>query len=647
MAKISTKTFNPMAGVNLPGWALEEYGTTAGDLSDIVDSLTKTYERQRGQDIDYAFDMNRLRQDQEQYDDTLEYTKQQNAQEVDLKRREQRRLSAQSKRTHELNQDKLDSDNYWKEAESSRSSLDALFEDFKPDDFDKKIAILESKSSTGNRDINQDIENRLTGATNDKKTYNNRLEAIRVMLPETAGISFDQLPTKTRAKIESYAKESMRGDKWSKNISRMMVDDIFPELSEMNPKEKAIYDLGSKDIALYAQHGYTNAITANDRLEVANTLDEMREKLLKRVFGESREPVKGTWDIDLLSKYAKSSGVDINEAKEQYNSGKLTDEMIIKSLTEGEEEEEPGFFEKLSEITLEEVVGGTVTGLQTAKDVGGETAYGIAKYSVEFFPRVGDALNIALKDPQVKEWIAEGMSPKDARNRRTAELIPRGGVYYRENWFQSDLTAPPQWLIKSQVGDLFGFRDYSSEEMKKLPEKILSPDYATWKANEIQEDYNEALADRASINEKYPGGVVGPDIKKASKEFKKVKSDFKSIVKDLNVLKNTIRKTEKYKKQIDYKVSIKEIERMLKQIKNMKPVYDPEARIKELKGRKSFLEQTIYKYGMEQQGADIERLKKRKGVLKKDISRLKLEEQRDLESQFDELLKNVLLPRLY
>jgi len=72
MAKVDTKTF---AGGSIPAWALGAYQSTSRDYADIVKSITDAYDKQQARQLQQS----RLDQQQEQYEETLEYNRQQDS----------------------------------------------------------------------------------------------------------------------------------------------------------------------------------------------------------------------------------------------------------------------------------------------------------------------------------------------------------------------------------------------------------------------------------------------------------------------------------------------------------------------------------------------------------------------------------------
>ena len=75
MAKISTKTFNPMAGVSLPGWALESYRSTSSDLANVVDSLTDAYNKQQDREAALGLEAFEMNQKQNNFEAQMAYEK--------------------------------------------------------------------------------------------------------------------------------------------------------------------------------------------------------------------------------------------------------------------------------------------------------------------------------------------------------------------------------------------------------------------------------------------------------------------------------------------------------------------------------------------------------------------------------------------
>jgi len=271
---------------------------------------------------------------------------------------------------------------------------------------------------------------------------------------------------------------------------------------------------------------------------------------------------------------------------------------------------------------MEDVIPKVVSSAITAKDVAVETGAPFIEKALDFFPRVADELNVAIKHPKVDQYVNEGMSRPEAIHKVKNEIQSQGGTFYTKSWEGNTLAearfqyidAPQKYLHKRQLRGTTPIK-----ELEAFPNKILNPEWVTWAAGDIQSDYDKAIADRVSIDKKYPEGTREEhlpfldkrpeDIKMASKEFKKNINNFESVEKELRMLKADIQKSQPYKSKLDYKVAIEEVNAMLEYINNLKP----ELRIKKLKEKRERLMKDIKKLKGEKVSAEFEDWQKKMG----------------------------------
>ena len=65
--KVNINTFNPNAGVSIPGWATEAYKGTVDTLENIVGDVTDTINQGRRDDMNFALEQSRIAQRKEEF----------------------------------------------------------------------------------------------------------------------------------------------------------------------------------------------------------------------------------------------------------------------------------------------------------------------------------------------------------------------------------------------------------------------------------------------------------------------------------------------------------------------------------------------------------------------------------------------------
>ena len=66
--KVNINTFNPNAGVSIPGWAVESYKDTVDTVQDIVGDITKEVDRSRKDNMQFALESSRIAQRQKEFE---------------------------------------------------------------------------------------------------------------------------------------------------------------------------------------------------------------------------------------------------------------------------------------------------------------------------------------------------------------------------------------------------------------------------------------------------------------------------------------------------------------------------------------------------------------------------------------------------
>ena len=318
MAKISTKTFNPMAGVSLPGWAIDSYQASASDLSGVVDSLTDSYNKQQDREAALALESYEMNQKQTNFDETMAYNKD-NAQKNRLADEEkQRSLNKYRRDTLRASELKDENDNNWREFSSKRSIIENSLKGFGIGDYDDKIAILDNISTGGNSEIRNLINVEKEGAKRDKFRVEDRAKQIGNMLPRYMDTNYIDLSGSDKDFLIESSKESLNPAN-AKAFQKLMINSWFP-YENIDPIMEAEIDRWATQGKLIPDDDKTGALTAwqNKGLELQNEIaPKIEEKDRKVNMGDDITP-DGT---DVYS--ALYSGISYN------NQEVFTDPMSI------------------------------------------------------------------------------------------------------------------------------------------------------------------------------------------------------------------------------------------------------------------------------------------------------------------------------
>ena len=648
MAKISTKTFNPAAGVNLPGWALEEYETTAGDLSSIVDSLTKTYERQRQQDMDYAFDVSRLRQDQRQYDDTLEYTRQQDAKELALKNREQLRLKRDANRKHELDLDQFEHTSMINEATLGRKDIDNIIEDIKPDQFELGIQSLEHVSDTGNPHIDDYKQSHIKRLKASRNTYQQRMNTISILMPEFAGLPLEELDKAKQAKLKSYTLQSMRGGAFEKSFSQRIINNIFPEFATIGDREKLVLEQDMDNFSTLFKSLLEVGVDANARMAAFEELQpEMRalqEKILNVAEVKAVDPNDYVIDRSLYEDYAKITGMSISDIEDKVTSGEIDTKAMTEAVANklGDAGDDKSVFQRIHEYTWEDLaedwrylgIGKSVidealmetapakavtSGLDYVGDIwkdtemegdvysplplpggfqaklspAGKTINRVGKTIGRFFPQMYEDFKLVTSG-KAQEFAGQGLSGNEMIKKiREGVREKQGGVYY---------TPHKKFLVKNQLigkGKMFMPDEITDDKLASLPNKMVNPAY-------LEEEIYRISGEMSENIEKV-GKPLDVGVQLAGPELKKAKEGLSKSEKELLRLQKLIEEAEKHRLPGLYRVTSDQVQGALDAIRiaRGRRIADPEKEridievsqsTAEMKKREKELEELLDKY---------------------------------------------------
>ena len=197
MAKINTKTFNPMSGVSLPGWALQSYQTTSADLADVVDSLTNAYNLQQKREQEMATDAARMAQ--------------------------QDRVFAQRDRDFQYKKDRDDFLDAKSNFESATSELTGSAADNVVFD-----TLLKSVPATDNPRLTEYYESQRAIHTRRVQDRNNVRENLRNTFLD--GLPDENLSKEDEIKLDSWTMQYFKDPTgWAKNMTEHTFKQLYPE----------------------------------------------------------------------------------------------------------------------------------------------------------------------------------------------------------------------------------------------------------------------------------------------------------------------------------------------------------------------------------------------------------------------------------
>jgi hypothetical protein len=319
MAKISTKTFNPMAGVSIPGWAIDSYKTTASDLGGIVDSLTDAYNKQQDRDAALGLEAFQMDREQENFESQFEYQKNQDSIKNDLNERKNRREAKESAILLDYKQQEFDANNDSRLFSEQKSTIDSMFKVIPntPEGINTKQTILDNLEPTSSRQANNFVQASRDSLSGAKKQIDEKRETIRSYFFD--GLPDEELALSEVSRLKSYVLQSSRDPKWAEGLSEMMLMKDFDKLDTEKYKGQ-IKEIGIVTTALMEHTPGSDGY--NSTLEYLEGL--------KRNLGDLQP---GASQMNFLREYSTKTGLNIREVEESYKSGKLTDDAIQSELT--------------------------------------------------------------------------------------------------------------------------------------------------------------------------------------------------------------------------------------------------------------------------------------------------------------------------
>ena len=280
MAKISTKTFNPMAGVSIPGWALESYQSTSSDLDSVVNSLTDAYNKQQDREAALGLEAFQMNQEQNNFDAQMEFKKQDAEKRRTFEREKEDNDKKYKRDLLRANELKEENDTNWRNYTASKSILDSSISNFTVGEYDEKLAVLNAYDTRGNSQVRQLRESYINSANQDKSRVENRAVNIGRMLPTFTGKEWVDLRSDQKEYLIGMSKETLNpanGQVFQKLISRSWFpnEDIDPvlkaEIDVWANKGKTV-SLGNDEDAMRAWRAEGDLLSARYGTQVSPSI---------------------------------------------------------------------------------------------------------------------------------------------------------------------------------------------------------------------------------------------------------------------------------------------------------------------------------------------------------------------------------------
>lgn len=312
--KVNINTFNPNAGVSIPGWAVESYKDTVDTVQDIVGDITKEADRSRKDNMQFALESSRIAQRQREF----EYKK--------------------------------DQDEY----NIGRQNFIDSTSDFgnSPDDLDALEAILNNLPATGNQNLSDFYQSQRENVKRTRKVNAGIKENIRNFM--LGGLDDASLKETGRdVFLDSWTMQAIKDPTgWNKNQTEYMFKQAFPQY---NPDflQSEIFKNGARA----ANDIFALAITQEPGSAKAEEYFNKFNNAIQKLGGQTGA-IKGDIDFDMTSdflmQYAKDSGqdlADVNLRAGQDKDGLMSE---INTFYSKPEDKEAGRIEQFTDY-IEEI----------------------------------------------------------------------------------------------------------------------------------------------------------------------------------------------------------------------------------------------------------------------------------------------------
>ena len=339
MAKINTKTFR---GGSIPAWALEGYQSESANYADVVRSITSAYDNQQQRNLQEQ----RLNQQQEQFDETFEYNKQQDLIQQNLKKEDLIFQKNEARRKAIIEADNRTYIKELNEANAFKDNYDVMSDTFGPDidGLDARLNILNSGDKF-NPIIGDYVKSQTAGLNRSKEQWTATSNNVRDIIFK--GKSDEELKDSGQdGVLKMYTNGLLKGGKGGDRLFELMLSRAVPELS---PDSR----IKNKEIITELEGIVELEMTYSGEGE--NPYTSMREalttKLQSNIIGV--QPDIEFNDIynnnSILEDYGNSRGISLPEVKANIANGTISNEDLDEYFA-GKNEEKTGLIEGLSDF---------------------------------------------------------------------------------------------------------------------------------------------------------------------------------------------------------------------------------------------------------------------------------------------------------
>ena len=307
--KVNINTFNPNAGVSIPGWATESYKGTVDTLENIVGDVTDTINQGRRDDMNFALEQSRIAQRKEEF----KYQKSQN------------------------------------EYRDEKDFLDILLGDLDGSEVSMMSfnEIIGSRPSTDNERVSALRDVVGNKAIKKGEMWRNSSDSIRDMF--FSGASDEELQESGNyEKFKSYQKQNMTNPEWNKALIKREIEQDFGGRLDpdylLKGEAKILFDSMSE--TQKNMIGQPKNSSAYKKLEAG--YNELRNNLYNLV---QMEPGSGYGiDDSTANAYSQKTGTPIADVKRDFASGLLTEQDMLTAITDIDiEEEGEGFLDGIGD----------------------------------------------------------------------------------------------------------------------------------------------------------------------------------------------------------------------------------------------------------------------------------------------------------
>ena len=349
-------TFNPMSGVSIPGWAIDSYQGTLGNLNDIVDSLTSEWKEARRDDMTFSLEAAKLRGEQDRFEQERDY---QIEQDSIRNARLEKELQNNIRKDREDRQRADDIFAYEKndaDAKNWVSNFEKMTENFQYDDegISAIDSVLNSYGASGNTIKDSAWRAQKAVHENKKQKWVDSGETIRTVFFD--GISMDAIDESpgSRMKYDMFRKEYMNDPEFKNKISTYLLENEGVILSPLELDKKSSEFKNKLNVFRDASKGLVDIVasfgTQSTQYENAKAyVDDLKTDISREYQGES---VGSEITPTIVRDYAVKLGVSINEARKKIEDKNLTSDQVLSEIIgpitigDVENNKDSGFFDE-------------------------------------------------------------------------------------------------------------------------------------------------------------------------------------------------------------------------------------------------------------------------------------------------------------